>query len=1539
MSDLPYDLQLQLFTNKRQTLNHILQGRNLAPDVAQRVAGIANTWKDLRPGVVVSLAQAGYDQNAPEVKTVAQLATQQAANLRQWQRQLSGVTTLKDLKIPDDQYNALPPQLQHAYAHRAQQLVDQQTAGGSLGGLGSALDYLPVASVAKGVAEGASPTELLTRAIPGAKLGQELEGKALGVATQAPVVGPPLKTGVQQAALAAQTPLDVLNASIRVGISNAAQGKVSLAQMTPGDIQQSLQQTAEQTPAYQRGVKGLSLGAGLLPDPHSPAVEAAAQAARQYGPETIGGHAFTPGRWFADQIFEPNTEPFRIASGFFDAGIAIKFDPSAQALGLAGDIRAAEAPGVHLLPETQTLDAAVWRGATPAEKEALLKEQSAGLYRTTGPASVNTTQKQDWLSSPEFADGPAQKMADLTSPSEIKRQYPDLPVVDIHDRPVLRQLSEANTADDVRNIISGTTEIQGPKSLPGMSYKVRRVLDNRLFANMPYGIVVDPTDKNTNWKVFDDIMRGANVSESARNKVLDTYVRNDNIFTTTDAMSDVLKDSMMAFGTDEATAKQRAAFFKDAVYRQAAYDVNQATGVERLRPGLGIDGRGQILPAPSLSTEQFNGPLVIPDLRSVRRSSSEFSFLTGTKPWEIGQTALALPATSWKAVQVLTARMAVRIFGETQLLLAARGYTNAFTHPIRYIALQMGDHPDGFVTKMLDKIPGLDPTYLYGPDGLEAGAHADNLLMHSALSIHGPETVATKGFLTVPTTHPDAPTGYAEMLGRAAGDPIVRGVAQADSPLEAKNWFWDGEGAKYRPARARITETQDTWMRSKLASGEISGYLPVGDIVNDRAAADRYIDDVIMPRIRDLSGNGDTEVMDALRTGKLNGVPIYTTPSGNWESANIHQSAIDKADQILMDGRGPKQWVIIRDQVAAGGRGPNIAQKTLDHVFHGLVDVPDRELNRIPAWKQLHWDETIKNLRFVDPEGYDTILARAEAANLPKDLMDRIRNTVLDGTSEERLTADQLTTLSKANTADRIQNIVHDLQTRSQFFDMTRFLFPFGDAFRLIARRWLTTIEEEPQLLERMRQGIYAAKQPGSRAVSLLSGDPVPAGQGFFHKDPFGQDVFTVPGSTWMNTKLLGVPIPLNGHVSGLSMIGEGYPGLGGPSLTLPAKWFLPHTPTGDKVREVIFPFGGGESQGLGADIGQTFVPSWLQKVADGPIDARARANSINAMLQVLASTGRYDLQGPNAQAEQQRLVADAESKSRLLYTIRGAAQFVIPSAPSPETMIHDKSGKLVVAQVLADRYRKHVLADGPDQAMGWFLKTFGVDNIFATQKASTAIGYAAPVTKEAQAWVDSHPDVRTKYPLTYGLFAPSGGNFDISTYGEQFKTGDRRPLTSAEQVAQAENRLGFYAYNQIQQNAMNSNGGKPLTSGQQQVLSQIRDKLKEEFPGFDSFAASPFDTVKRRTAAIDEISRAVDDPMISRTTQGQAVAQYLELRDAAIQASQQMGLRSPFQAQKALLLRTVLRTGAQRLISSTPAFQAVWDNIFSRELARDPGT
>lgn len=583
-------------------------------------------------------------------------------------------------------------------------------------------------------------------------------------------------------------------------------------------------------------------------------------------------------------------------------------------------------------------------------------------------------------------------------------------------------------------------------------------------------------------------------------------------------------------------------------------------------------------------------------------------------------------------------------------------------------------------------------------------------------------------------------------------------------------------------------------------------------------------------------------------------------------------------------------------------------------------------------------------------QGYDGIIyheqngegATAYAVFSP-DQVHNFSDTIPKESAGQRLNATQLTTLAKADAAKNFENLVHNLYGKSQLGDMLRVVTPFGDAFRKIAQRWISTIVEEPQTLRRLQQGLQAARTPDSGAVSRLFGDPVPQGQGFFHNDPTsGDEVFTIPGTTFLDKSLIGVPLPLTGKVSGLSLVGQGYPGIGGPAITLPAKWFLPDTPgTPNDIKNIIFPNGGGESEGIRTDLGQAVLPPWLQKMTDGAPDQQTFNNTVSAMMRYLASTGDYQLTGPKAATETLRLAADAKDDAKWAYVIRGAVQFTSPASPSFEPLVQDKTGHLAITQVLIDQYRTQQQKLGQDGAMTWLLNTLGPNNIFLAQSGSQPVGYGVPVTKEGTAWAVAHPSVKDAYPSTYGLFAPQGGKFDITAYETQFATGERRTLDAKTQVAQAENRIGLYAYYQKQQQILQANvdaGGTPsFTKAQQTWLSDFKTYLTDQFPGFGSFQANPYDNTKKLNDAVNQLTRAATDRKVNTTDAGRGLQQYLQFRTSAIQAAiDQYGVKTPFKSQSTVALRAWLRGAAQQIIKTHPDFASMWDQVFSRELAED---
>jgi hypothetical protein len=277
---------------------------------------------------------------------------------------------------------------------------------------------------------------------------------------------------------------------------------------------------------------------------------------------------------------------------------------------------------------------------------------------------------------------------------------------------------------------------------------------------------------------------------------------------------------------------------------------------------------------------------------------------------------------------------------------------------------------------------------------------------------------------------------------------------------------------------------------------------------------------------------------------------------------------------------------------------------------------------------------------------------------------------------------------------------------------------------------------------------------------------------------------------------------------------------------------------------------------------------------------------------------------------------------------IRGFVQFGAPSAPSFEFLAQDPDGRLVTAQALADEYRKLQEADFPT-ATEKFIDTFGEGAFLYTQTKSRALTFGAPVTKDGVEWARRNPAIRDQFPNTYGLFAPPGGEFDITAYTRQLGAGERQKLTPEQAVQLANDRVAMMIYREAKRKV-----GDSPTAAQRQVLGQLREALKVKYPGFLD-KAGLIDKAEPATI-VAELQRASKNRKIAATDAGQGLKLYLQARDAAMAQAQAQGLSSFGTAARARPLRDWLRSVAEAITKSHPDFGDVFDQGLSKEMKQD---
>src|SRR5690606_36731496 len=191
------------------------------------------------------------------------------------------------------------------------------------------------------------------------------------------------------------------------------------------------------------------------------------------------------------------------------------------------------------------------------------------------------------------------------------------------------------------------------------------------------------------------------------------------------------------------------------------------------------------------------------------------------------------------------------------------------------------------------------------------------------------------------------------------------------------------------------------------------------------------------------------------------------------------------------------------------------------------------------------------------------------------------------------------------------------------------------------------------------------------------------------------------------------------------------------PVLQRPVQSIIPHKPKFELIHELVSPFGEAEGERLSHQIIDAFTPAWLKKLLtalDSPESNRLFANTVMDVMGALHRDGRR-IDTPD---DIDALYREAVTKSRLLYFIRGAAQFALPTGPMYGWETAALEGNPIRVKLLADELRRMNDEEyGGDRNAAFFewTKRFGVDNVLATIPKSQEI-IARPVTNQGDEWL-----------------------------------------------------------------------------------------------------------------------------------------------------------------------------------------------------------
>lgn len=694
----------------------------------------------------------------------------------------------------------------------------------------------------------------------------------------------------------------------------------------------------------------------------------------------------------------------------------------------------------------------------------------------------------------------------------------------------------------------------------------------------------------------------------------------------------------------------------------------------------------------------------------------------------------------------------------------------------------------------------------------------------------------------------------------------------------------------------------------------------------------------------DIEQNGNQELIDAIATGNLRG-------------HNLREIHSDKERREVMQ--------ILRDEFSEYApeftKVPKLDDKNLSGLYDKMIDqlmtifmsVPTNKLSRSPVFKQAYYKRVAQLFAFLSNGDREIVLRRMGEANLDRGILRSMLSREISGDRDailrkldkmggqkgyslrgllpepqEAMSLAQMDDAAKAFALHETKNLLYDMTRSHNFFDMTRNLFPFGEAWLEIFEVWSKIIAEHPNVIRRMQQGIN-----GLRSSGIIYEDP-----------NTHEDVFNFPGSEtlgrWMFNKdqvAEGTEVipQATGRVSGLNIaLGAYMPGVG-PLVQIPiSNMGFIERPNMRWLKDALLPFGAQKIDDMGSIVSTMVAPTWLKKAMvaiqkPNAGDERLYNNTVIDVYKSLLLSGRYDKNDKESSAA---ALERAKHIALNMWTIRTASAFIGPTGATFRFDVRDKDGKIWAFQALSSEYRKMLEKADWDHSVATqqFFARFGLDpSLLYPSKSRSLIRRST--TSAGAAFQANNPDLFKEYPVTAYYAQPDDpdDDFDYQAYLNQLAEKTRQGLTPDQWAQERNDFVGRIAYERA----------RLIVAGRDDNVSEawlrtFKTKLMEDYPGYNNNVIG-LQLSADRDQTILEFTHWADSPELSATRPGRALAAYLAARSEVVRIGVQLGL-SPTgfrNAKKARYLRDYLRQTGQAILMTYPEFGPMWEQVFSREI------
>jgi len=582
--------------------------------------------------------------------------------------------------------------------------------------------------------------------------------------------------------------------------------------------------------------------------------------------------------------------------------------------------------------------------------------------------------------------------------------------------------------------------------------------------------------------------------------------------------------------------------------------------------------------------------------------------------------------------------------------------------------------------------------------------------------------------------------------------------------------------------------------------------------------------------------------------------------------------------------------------------------------FNDLVGTATQKLERSPLYRQAFYKNVADNayllsaaeqqklqnniVKYVNEIntqlGNQRLTPEKYVGN--KEIYNRIFGKIATGDG----TLEQLEEFSSIVALQELREILYNAVEKSNIEDTLRVIIPFATAFRETLGKYTSYLIEDPSRIRKTQLAFDAADYDSDNPDNALSG--------WFAEDPInGTNVFNFPIGGWAGAML---QFPIRGAFQVLNLPG------GGPVLQIAASNVLPDTPKLEFIRKMILPYG---EKGVSSLAPQWAVRGFEAIKGDTGKLGTIYANTYAEVVRHKIQSGSYNTKDVNDMA---KLYADARRKAQVLAGLRALFQFTGPTSPQIDFRLETDGGDIIASSLSQEFYK--LKTENPDTAVSRFIDRFGEDAfIYMGHKTEPTTSGIEP-TKVFSDWAKDNDDLMKQYKGIAGYFAPGGDSFSFEAFNRQIQKGERRRLTAEEMVAAAQYKIASSIYRE-KRNQM----GDTLNQEQRDWLAQWRTFLNKEYPGFPikaDFNPGEFPNF------INNLYTAVTDNRLADNDVANAVKQYLDARDQALENAAAAGFSS-FQSPKTQPLKDWLASIAAALVQQTPEFARIYEDKLAAEV------